>query len=138
MADNEYKVERRWHGGRGLLNLVGHESVGAIVAEIEDTRHWHDGYSHDGTKIDTYADQPSSTLCISDCTRSIALTTYVGDGQDYENLLYKIDTMVEVLQGFREGLEVEYPRYLARREIADANEARSKEHEKLQEAQGQR
>ena len=76
-------------GARALLNLPGHESTAAIVAEI--TR--------------PSAEYPDITLVISDCSRVIHLSFDRGGTPDErENNLYKVDTLISVLREFRKGL----------------------------------
>lgn len=121
--------KKRWHGGRGLLNLQGFETTGAIVAEIEDTRNWKSGRDGEGNKIGSYISPPSTTIAISDCSRSVQLSTYFTTKEEYENLLFKVDVMIDALQGFRDGLEIEYPLFQARQKIALANEMKEKKNE---------
>lgn len=80
---------KKTRGGRALLNLPGHQSTAAIVAEI------------DGEGSVSY---PDYTFQISDCTRSIDLDLDFRNAEERENNLYKLDTMISVLKEFRKGV----------------------------------
>jgi len=70
-----------------MLNLPGHHSTAAIVAEVVQTG--------DG-KYSTEA-----YLQISDCDRRIRLDFCIHDLDDHENNLHKIDTLISSLRSFR-------------------------------------
>jgi hypothetical protein len=80
---------KKMRGGRALLNLPGHQSTAAIVAEI----------TMEGSS--TY---PDYTLKISDCSRAVDLELDFDTADSRENNLYKIDTMLDVLKEFRKGV----------------------------------
>lgn len=77
-------------GGREMLNLPGHHSTAAIVAEV----------TTDGPgRYDTYA-----VVQISDCDRKITLEFNPSDADAHENDLHKVDTLIACLRKFRRGL----------------------------------
>ncbi len=74
-------------GHRAMLNLPGYHSTAAIVAEVRD-----------GGRGGGYA---FATLQISDCQRSVSLEFNVNEPDEFENNLYKIDTILESMRVFR-------------------------------------
>ena len=95
---------RRWHGGRAMLNQLGHQSTASIVAEIEDSRFWKG-------EPGSY-DSPNYCLKLSDCDRAVSFDLdFCGDFDDYENALYKVDTMIGLLKKFRRGMVIERAQY---------------------------
>lgn len=105
----------KFHGGRALLNLPGHHSTAAIVAEIGNTSKWRIGTSKDewGDPLTKWS-TPSCTLQIANCDRSIAFEmdglSHTSTDEHRANDLYKIDTMIDILQKFRAGLVIEHQR----------------------------
>lgn len=77
-------------GGRALLNLPGHHSTAAIVAEINTP-----------SNSERYA---YAHVTISDCSRTISLEFSPGDESQHVNDLHKVDVMIDVLRKFRRGL----------------------------------
>lgn len=77
-------------GARALLNLPGHHSTGAIVAEV---------VTAGPGRYDTYA-----TVQISDCDRKVTLSFQPEDVNEHENDLHKVDVMIDCLKKFRRGL----------------------------------
>ena len=91
-----------------MLNLPGHHSTAAIVAEIENT-------------VVTGEEYPDACFQISDCNRSISLDfeslhRYYDDPREdvMANDIHKIDVMLDALKAFRKGLLVEHERIRAR------------------------
>lgn len=81
-------TSKRVKGGRALLNLPGHHSTAAIVAEIQP-----------GTSF--------SYINISDCSRQISIECPTGDEDDFENTMHKVNTMIDVLSSYRRALKAE-------------------------------
>lgn len=106
------------HGRRALLNPPGHHATAAIVAEISDTGHWKPGCGADGKPLppdEAFASQPFYLmLAISDCDRRINLSIAWESADDRRAALYKVDTMIDCLTKFREGLVIEQARYVER------------------------
>lgn len=113
--------KKKLYGGRSLLNLPGHESTAAIVAEIENTSTWKAGKGHNGKDLKhTWEAEPSMMLQFANCDRSISFSTSIADKDEYSNTLHKIDTMIDLLVEFRSGIIVEYERYNERvKHLAD-------------------
>lgn len=112
--------KKRFHGGRALLNLEGHESTAAIVAEVEDTSNWKKGKGYDGSDLKhRWEATPSIVLQFANCDRSISFTGAVDTPEQIENTLYKVDTMLALLQQFRTGVTVEAARFADRVEGLD-------------------
>lgn len=105
-----------FHGGRAMLNLPGHQSTAAMVAEIEDT-------GPANATQDRRDNAPTYTLQIANCDRSIAfeIDSFGWWDKDDEvnaamkNDLHKLDTMIKLLTEFREGLATEQRRWVRRR-----------------------
>jgi hypothetical protein len=114
-------AKKKPYGGRALLNLPGHETVGAIVAEVENTEH----VKKPADEYD-YVREPTMNLAISDCSRSIGLAVSVRTADDYKNTLHKVDTMIELLEGFREGVVAERERFVERKKQHAKNKKRKK------------
>lgn len=93
-------MSRAIHGGRALLNLPGHHSTAAIVAEIEDTS---------ARRVEN-TEFPDTTCKITDCEGSISLDMNYATANQVENSVHKIDTLVETLIEFRRGLILEHHR----------------------------
>lgn len=73
-----------------LLNKPGFHSTAAIAAHVKAPR----CYNKKGRYID-------GTITISDCIRAIDLDVSGTKPEDYDNALYKIDTLISVLTEFR-------------------------------------
>jgi hypothetical protein len=87
------------YGGRAMLNLPGHHSTAAIVAEIDNTEGW-----GDDPKV------PNIICRISDCEGYVNIEFDVNTANQLENSLHKIDVMVEALLAMREGFVPEHHR----------------------------
>lgn len=108
------------HGRRTLLNGPGFSSTAAIVAEVEDTAGWKEGCDRDGEPVSHRAfAEPAATLVISNCNRSIDFETDWHTPEGRDNTLRKIDTMIETLAEFREGVVIEQARYVERMKKAE-------------------
>lgn len=116
------EMKRKWHGARALLNTSGHSSTGAIVCEIEDSAKWKNGKDGRGNLIKQggWVSPPDYTFQIANCDRSIAFELdLTSDPDDLANNLFKIDTMIDTLQKFRDGVALEQQRHKDR--IDNAN-----------------
>ncbi len=110
------------HGVRAMLNKPGFCSTAAIVAEVEDTSAWDEGCGRRG-KPATKHDFPDATFQITDCSRAIYMEVHFSGDDEQENNLYKIDTMIDALQQFRDGMVIEYERHVQRQKsIKDKSE----------------
>jgi hypothetical protein len=103
-------VPRLVHGGRALLNLPGHHSTAAIVAEVQDTSGWPADTDPNGQEYSRYSACPTPKCYITDCGSSVAIEFDIDTANSLENSLHKIDVMVEALLGMREGLVIEHHR----------------------------
>lgn len=107
-------MARPVYGNRALLNLPGHHTTAAIVAEVENTANWPKGKSRRGNKLSSYTATPKITCTISDCTEQVNLEFDLDTEDKLENALHKVDTLIATLTEFREGLEIEGERTIAR------------------------
>jgi hypothetical protein len=98
---------RKVYGGRSLLNLPGHHTTAAIVAEIDNTE---DEPLFPKPNEDGYGMQPNITCRITDCDDAVNIDFDVKTANQLENSLYKVDVMVESLMALREGLIIEHHR----------------------------
>lgn len=114
-------MARKVHGGRSLLNLPGHHSTAAIVAEIEDTSTWPAGKNRSGGDLTGYECAPITTFRITDCDKYIDIEVGFDSDNGVENSLHKIDTMIDCLRKLRRGIVVEAPRYQKRKDQVDDN-----------------
>jgi hypothetical protein len=71
-------------GFRSMLNLPGHESVGAVVAELVERSY--------GTDV---------SFVLSDCARSVSLSFDIESDEGYENALHKLDTIAKAATTLR-------------------------------------
>lgn len=80
---------------REFLNLPHHGSSASVIASasIEKTL-------KDGVLNHQY---PEISLLFSDCTRTITLDIGVSN-REYENAIYKLDTIINVVQGLKDAL----------------------------------
>jgi len=83
-------VKRSW-GKAKFLNKPGFHSVAAISYKIELEK---------VLRSDDH-ESPFGSVTISNCNRSIELDISAENDQAYENSLYKLDTLIEVLQAAR-------------------------------------
>lgn len=86
-------------GKRALLNLPGHYSTAAVVAEIEDTRQGCAG------------EEPVYCLAISDCDRTIQFELEWDTPAGRATSLHKVRTLATALQAFSIILEAEQQRH---------------------------
>lgn len=119
------------HGHRTMLNKPGFGTTAAIVAEVADTSTWKEGCDQYGKPIADSAKwniSPDVNFSISDCSRQITFEG-MGDGEpeDWDNLFFKVDSMIDALTTFRAGLVDEQERYRRRREIYDARPNKDKD-----------
>ena len=78
--------KRKW------LNRKGFESTAFVYATVNERwNQWLDG-----------------GITISDCSRQITLDFMSSDDADFKNCLYKLDTLIEVLQEYRDAYEAEW------------------------------
>lgn len=105
-------MSRKVYGGRSLLNLPGHHSTAAIVAEIDNTVNMPYDREDDG-----YALQPNITCKITDCENSVNIEFDVNTASQLENSLHKVDAMIEALTSMREGFVIEHHRLQDRLEM---------------------
>jgi hypothetical protein len=103
---------KKMHGGRALLNGPGHHSTGAIAVEVEDTSLWSDKKIAKASNV--WDHQPRYVFQFSDCGRTISFELDWTTKEDRENTLRKIDLMIDNLQEFRAGVELEQKRFVAR------------------------
>lgn len=82
---------------RQFLNKPGYNGMANIVAEI----------SHDWWREKEFADI-DITLGIADCNRQITFTFDMDSDEDWENNIYKIDKMAEMMTNLKVALEAEY------------------------------
>jgi hypothetical protein len=107
-------VCRTVHGGRALLNLPGHHSTAAIIAEIEDTKPWGEGLARYGEKPNGYNVVPNITCKITDCDSAINIEFDIDTANSMENSIHKIDCMIDNLRKLRKGLIIEHHRTVDR------------------------
>jgi hypothetical protein len=98
-------MARQVHGGRSLLNMPGHHSTAAIVAECDDTVSREINDDDDGYRL-----QPNITCKITDCDSSVNIEFDVSTANQLENSLFKVDAMIDALMGMRDGLIIEHHR----------------------------
>lgn len=78
-------------GGSSLLNKSKYHSIAAIAWNVTVSKgtKWVDG-----------------SLSISDCNRAVYLDTSFGiKEEDFENSIFKIETLIAVLEGVKRGLK---------------------------------
>lgn len=110
-------MKRKFHGGRALLNKPGQSTTAAIVCEIEDSSRWKKNEDGRGNKVKQggWVSPPDYTFQLANCDRSIAFElALTADQEDLDNNLHKLDTMIEVLQKFRNGVALEQQRHRER------------------------
>jgi hypothetical protein len=80
-------------GMRAMLNQPGHESTGSIVAELV---------------LGKYG--PDITFALSDCSRVVTLSfgNCLEDSDDFENAMYKLDTIANATRALQKALRAEY------------------------------
>jgi hypothetical protein len=102
-------MRETFYCSKKFLNLDGYESDASIWTKIEF-------WSEDSPSVDC-------SLKIRDCHHSISLIIGVekegGEGENFGNSLFKIDTLVEELKDFRIALIRAYEEANRRREESD-------------------
>lgn len=87
--------------GREFLNKPGFHSGSNIYCSISQ-----EFYS---SKCDSkYPDYLEVEFNIFDCSRAITLTFDTDNKEDRENSIYKVNTMIDVLTKFRDGMITEF------------------------------
>lgn len=89
----------RVYGRRSMLNLPGHESTAAIVAELVQSR-W--GWS--------------PQLQLSDCTRTVSFSLHNPadedtSDEDFENDMHKLQTIIDACKELQKGMRSVRRRY---------------------------
>lgn len=108
-------MPKKVRGKRFLLNDPGFHSTAAIVAEIEDTRTWREGFNGAGEEIQyLWSLEPDVTLEIADCDRKITLQVDWESAHERKASVKKLDRMIEALTTFREALVDEQRLYTER------------------------
>ena len=109
---------------RHFLNLPGHHAGAFVHVFIEDT-------SERALEAHRYRDgglwnpSPRLILEIADCSHRIELEFDVSEASERQNSFHKIDTLIESLTKFREGLVAEARLYKDRdQEICEARDER--------------
>lgn len=111
MSRHKHPADRRFLGARALLNLPGHHSTGAIVAEVEDSSRWR-GRAYGGAKLKPGCDhEPKVIFQIANCDRSIQFGSDMETRDEQTNEIYKLDVLIESLEAFRDALKTEHARY---------------------------
>ena len=109
---------------RRFLNLPGFHGGAYVVAYVEDTS------ERVPSKLGCFADEgsryhnphPRIILEFADCSNRINLEFDVHTELQVENSVHKIDTLIEALTAFREGLVEEVRAYESRTEaVAELN-----------------
>src|SRR4051794_20408363 len=88
---------------REFLNLPGFHAGAYVLAEIEDTSRKEPVRSQDGWQNRW----PNLTLEIADCSRRVNLEFDISCEHELENSLHKVDTLIDALWRFRQGLKQE-------------------------------
>lgn len=89
---------------RQFLNRPGWHGKAALIASVEDTSRLHDEELRYGRTPDVY-------LEISDCSHECVLAFDLSSDSAQQNSLYKIDTLIDGLERFRDALEAEIDLY---------------------------
>lgn len=106
---------RKVWGRRSLLNLPGHHSTAAIIAEIENTVDWPEGKSRNGNELTSYTAEPNITLIVTDCSEKVNIEIDIGTPARLENSIHKLDTMIDALKSMRKGVIREHDRLVERK-----------------------
>ena len=105
-----------------FLNLPGFHAGAYVRAYVEDTT---EQEVKPGKRSEYRIPHPTVTLEISDCYRRIELDFDISSAEQRLNSFHKIDTLINALQSFREGLTAEAALYGSRvRELASIDSAR--------------
>jgi hypothetical protein len=111
---------------RRFLNRPGFHAGAYVRAEIEDTTR---------RVVGDHNFEPEIELEISDCSRRVDLEFDVDSPAALRNSLYKIDTLIAVLQRFRGGIVAESTLYQAReRELRCRAKKQSKQADRMKAA----
>lgn len=103
---------------RAFLNYPGFHGGAYVIAYVEDTSE-RDFETHEWLPR-RVPPTPRLILEIADCTNRINLEFGVDSAACRENSLHKVEVLLDVLEHFREALEIEC-RLFAERESADAH-----------------
>lgn len=102
---NTSNMSRQVHGGRALINLPGHHSTAAIIAEVDDTTGKTVDPDDDGYQL------VGEAICqITDCDNKVRIELDITTANQLENSLFKVDTIIETLLSMRDGLVIEHHR----------------------------
>jgi hypothetical protein len=103
-----------------FLNMPGHHAGAYVRAYVEDTKDRDLEESHGKNRYHNF--EPRMVLEIADCSGSVELEFDLYTGNRRQNSFHKIDTLIEALQDFREGLVEESTRYKRRQHKLDSAE----------------
>ncbi len=100
-----------------FLNRPGHHDGAFVRAYVEDT-------ANRGVVKYSYSGEPANyeartILQIADCSNTSSLEFNVCSSERRANTFYKVDTLIEALQEFREGLVEESTLYKKRQRALD-------------------
>lgn len=109
-------IKKVIYSGREFVNTPGNDDTGYVQAEIkweynygfEDDGSWRDLDDDDNDDEDSKTGAPGNIeyqLKFADCNRIIDFNIRGGSPSERANSIYKVDKMIEVLQGFRKGLD---------------------------------
>ena len=81
-----------------FLNLPGHNGMANIIAQLTVNPYESDGVEYRSTYC---------KLDFADCSRVIHMDIDIEDEYSRENALFKLDTLIDVLNGYRDAVEKE-------------------------------
>jgi hypothetical protein len=119
---------------REFLNYPGHHDGAYVSAYVEDTTERTLDRSTYGGK-GYFNPEPRIILEIADCSERINLSFELTSAARRQNAFHKIDTLIESLQAFREGMAEESTLYKRRERVLKALEAEKKAAEAAKRAQ---
>ena len=123
-------IKKVIYSGREFVNTQGNDDTGYIQAEIVwEYNYGFNDYEHDNDYDENGAPgEIDYKLKFADCNRIIDFNIYGNSKDNQDNAYRKIDKMIEVLSGFRKGLE---EAFIAEEHIKNVNiEKRKKLEEK--------
>jgi hypothetical protein len=82
--------------GREWLNLPNHNTTASIVTKVNVDKEY-----KDDKLVGMYL---GTTFNISDCDRKIALDFAVNNQENYDNSIYKLDTLINNIRKFKSGI----------------------------------
>jgi hypothetical protein len=129
------------YSGREFINMPGTDDSGFIHAEIS----WRHNYGFDPENPPDKLDEDDSNgapgeveyiLKFGDCVRSIDFSIEGDKSQDRKNSIHKVDKMIEVLQGFRKGLDEAFiaENHIKNYKLNEKLKAKKKEEEKSEDS----